>query len=378
MTATGGRVRRDPVYLGGVKVPGLQRRTTNDGRVVYDARKKIGGRMERTKLQAKTPSDARREMAAWVAKREAESRLLPLPDVTLRELRDEWEKWPRGPSSSYAVRTVEYYTNAYDRRVLRILGAETKAAAVRTPHLRAMIDKLSAEGLAGATVHGTMTATSALFRYAVRRGVIESNPTRGLDRGDKPSTKRLKEPRYLNRPEIDRLLARLGDEFRPVAAVMAFAGLRVSEALALRWCDIDIDGHTIAVHGTKTKASNAVVPMTADLAAELRAHRARYPGVGEVLVFRTATGQPQDRQNVGRALRAAGDAAKLNPAGVKKIAPHDLRHSCAALLLTAGVPTPKVAAIMRHTDARVTLTFYAGLVESERGSLRADLEAALQ
>jgi integrase len=117
--------------------------------------------------------------------------------------------------------------------------------------------------------------------------------------------------------------------------------------------------------------------MTSALQAELRAHRARRPGVGEALVFRTATGQPVGRRNVGRVLRVAGDAAKLNPPGVKKVSPHDLRHSCAGLLLAAGVPAPKVAAIMRHADPRVTMLVYAGVIESQRVELRDDLEAAL-
>ena len=72
------------------------------------------------------------------------------------------------------------------------------------------------------------------------------------------------------------------------------------------------------------------------------------------------------------------EQAKLNPPGAKPVAPHDLRHSCAGLLFAAGVPVPKVAAILRHADARLTLTVYAGLVESQRGELLGDLEAALR
>jgi integrase len=62
---------------------------------------------------------------------------------------------------------------------------------------------------------------------------------------------------------------------------------------------------------------------------------------------------------------------------VEKVSPHDLRHSCAGLLLAAGVPAPRVVAILRHADPRVTLMVYAGLVESQRVELRDDLEAAL-
>ena len=65
-----------------------------------------------------------------------------------------------------------------------------------------------------------------------------------------------------------------------------------------------------------------------------------------------------------RAIYRAGDQAGLNTKGGKKVGCHDLRHSCAGLL--------------GHADARITLTVYAGLVESQRAELRDDLEAALR
>jgi integrase len=151
----------------------------------------------------------------------------------------------------------------------------------------------------------------------------------------------------------------------------------VSEALALRWSDVDFAAGMLSVPGTKTAASKQAVPMTSALIAELEAHRRSQPGVGKALVFRTADGKPRRRHAVANAVRVAGDKAKLNPAGAKPVAPHDLRHSCAGLLFAAGVPVPKVAAILRHANPRVTLTVYAGLVESQRSELPGDLEAAL-
>jgi integrase len=332
----------------------------------------------RRTFAATTATDAIREQRGEVTKLDAGARLIGRSDISLRQLRNQWAEWAEAPGSNYSARTVELYLDLLDRRVLPILGAETKAAAVRPPYLRTMIDRLNAGKLSGSSVHGIVTATSALLRFGVRRGMPESNPARLLERGDKPSAGRRKEPRYLDRSEIDRLLARLGEEFRPVAASLAFAALRVSEALALRWQDVDFDAAMLHVPGTKTAASAQPVPMTADLVAQLHAHRYGHPGVGDALVFRTANGQPQNRHNVARAIRAAGDSIGLNPKGAKKVAPHDLRHSCAGLPLAARIPAPKVAAILRHADTRTTLTVYAGLVESVRAALRDDLEAALR
>ena len=122
---------------------------------------------------------------------------------------------------------------------------------------------------------------------------------------------------------------------------VAFAGLRVSEALALRW--------------------------RVGVARSGEAGRAR------VLDSQRA---PHHRKNVLRAIYAAGDAAGLNPKDKPKVGCHSLRHSCAALLLAARVPVPRVAEILRHGDTRTLLTTYTGLVESQRGELLGDLEAA--
>ena len=342
MTATGGRPTREQVeHPRGKPVAGLFVRHTRDGRTVFEMRTARHGRHT---LKATTATDAVREQRAELAKLDA-SPLLGRSDTTLDELCTEWEQWALAPGSNYSARTVELYSDLLDRHVLPVLGQETRASAVRVEHVRLLIDKLNAKKLSGSSVHGILTATSALLRFAARRGVIEANPVRLLERGDKPSAKRNVEPRYLDRQQIDALLSKMGDEFRPVCAVLAFAGLRVSEALALRWRDVDLDGAMLDVHGTKTKASTQPVPMTGDLVAELKAHRSRYPGVGDALVFPTATGAPQWRRNVLRALYVAGDAAKLNPPGVKRVSCHDLRHSCAGLLLAAGVPAPRAAAI---------------------------------
>ena len=79
---------------------------------------------------------------------------------------------------------------------------------------------------------------SGLMRYGVKQGVVGRNIVRDLDRDDRPGTARLTEPRYLSAAEVEALLAGMTGTFRPVAAACAYAGLRVSEALALRWQDV--------------------------------------------------------------------------------------------------------------------------------------------
>ncbi len=384
--STGGRVTRRQVSHGGRKVPGLFLRTTGEGRTVYEVCVKRDGKVIRRTLDVRTASDAVRAARAEIAKLDVGIRSPGRTDASLRELRDNFDAWTRGPISTLKPRVAELYLTRLDQRVLPELGQQTRATAVNPAALRRMIERLTAAGLSGSTVRGCVNATSCMFKLAVRQGVIEINPVRGLERGDRPSGRREREPRYIDRKQIDALLGQLGHEYQPIAATLAFAGLRISEALALTWADFDFTGGTIRLGAaaTKSAASKRAVPLVGDLAHELRAHRSREAERGldrvrpEALVFQTRSGLPHRRRNVLRAVYLAGDRAGLNPDGVPKVGLHSLRHSTAALLLAAGVPLPKVSEILRHANVGITASTYAGLLESQRAELRADLEAALR
>jgi integrase len=369
--------RRRPVIYRGERVPGLYERRDRDGSTAYELRRKVDGKAVRRTLTATTATDAIAEARRVAVKVEDERSMIGSPTVTLAELRDAFAEWSSSRASTLAGSTRELYMLRLDRHTLRLLGARTRAADVTPAHLRSMIDRLRVEGASSSSVRGVIVATSALFRFAVRRGIVATNPVRLLERGDRPSGKRTTEPRYLDRSQIDRLLDALGQEYRPIAAVLAFAGLRVSEALALRWRDVDLRGGMLNVAGTKTAASSVPVPLAADLAAELQAHRSTLASRDLQHTRPDALLFTQSRRNVLRAINHAGDAAGLNPEGVERIGCHDLRHSCAGLLFAAGVTAPTVAAMLRHSDTRVTLTTYAGLVETDRAGLRRELDAAL-
>jgi integrase len=97
-------------------------------------------------------------------------------------------------------------------------------------------------------------------------------------------------------------------EFRPVAATLFFAALRVSESLQLSWGCIDLGGKVASVPGTKTEASRGTVPLLPALERELRAHRSLQAAKGlsfvntDALVFQTRNGKSPGRRNVLRAV----------------------------------------------------------------------------
>ena len=103
----------------------------------------------------------------------------------------------------------------------------------------------------------------------------------------------------------------MSDTFRPVAATCTFAALRISEALGLRWRDVDLQAGTLTVSGqlgaegervpAKSASSAATVELLPALARELREHRSRLASKdlrrvhADALVFATSRGKPQSR-----------------------------------------------------------------------------------
>lgn len=392
--ASHGAATRRPVYTGNRRVPGLYERTLADGSAVYDVALRLGGIVRRHRLAARTKTDALAELRALQVDYErGEEYRSPAAALTVAELASDWlahlesRVGHRDPKRRYSARTVALYRQRLEQHIIPALGSRP-AVDVTVADLRRLIDRLGLAGLAPSTVTGIIGIVSGLFRYGLKNGVLERNIVRDLDRDDRPGTGRLSEPRYLTTDELARLLGNLTDTFRPIVAVCTFAALRISEVLGLRWRDVDLKNGTLTVNGqlgadgtrvpVKSSASSASIDLLPALTRELREHRTRQAGRdlrrvrSDELVFTTARGRPQSRRNALRALHKAGDAAGLNGKGREPVGLHDLRHSFAAAALEQ-LSLPEASVLLRHANARVTATVYAGLTDDARKQAAAKL-----
>ena len=139
-------------------------------------------------------------------------------------------------------------------------------------------------------------------------------------------------------------------------------GLRQSEALDLRWDDVDLKAAELTVRGTKTEASRRVVPMPASVVEALRRHRAgllaervasRYWHDAE-LVFPTSVGTRYDKRGITRWWHGLTERA-----GVGRRRFHASRHTAATLMLNAGVPLETVSKVLGHSSYAITADVYA-------------------
>ena len=164
--------------------------------------------------------------------------------------------------------------------------------------------------------------------------------------------------KYLTRAERERFLAAVRAHPKPtvqtLARTLALTGCRVSEALALRACDVDLAAAELRIATLKRRTSHwRAVPVPEDLIHALElVHR-----------LRRAQASPRGRTarlwNITRQTAARQIGALMRTAGIEgpQACPRGLRHSFGVAAVTAGVPLPTVAAVLGHADLSTTAIY---------------------
>jgi integrase len=221
---------------------------------------------------------------------------------------------------------------------------------------------------------GLSRRSVALLHAVVRRGLGDAVRLRHVSvnvaREARPPRVPRRHGRSLTPDETKVLLSTVqGHPLEPFVVLGLFAGLRPGESLALRWEDVDLDrgflivrtsltrahGGTFVVGEVKTSTSLRSVHL-ADIARDiLRRHEATG------FVIQSPAGQPLDPANVRRGFKALTKAA-----GLGEWRPHELRHTCASLLLNAGVPLKVVADVLGHSSVAVTGDVYGHVLDPSR------------
>jgi integrase len=279
--------------------------------------------------------------------------------------------------------TARGYADLWDAHILPELGGY-KLRELTPEHIQGWITRLSSR-TGPASLRKSVVVLQGCLSYAVRMRCLASNPVRVVEKPKAPKRKRVISPPDAETVEAIRsdLLSSKRLRDATLVSVLAYAGLRPGEALALRWADIE--GKLINVESavalgqlkaTKTGAGRTVrllAPLAADL-AEWRLAQGNPPRTA--LVFPGREGKPWS-DNAFRYWRSRIYVPAAERAGLSSPRPYDLRHSFASLQLRGGVNPVEVAEELGHSLATL-LTVYSHVIKRYRGQRRQSAETTIR
>lgn len=291
--------------------------------------------------------------------------------VTVSEAAAEWiqgrEDRGRKP------KTIHGYRSIFGRHIEPTFGA--RPLTTITPG--DVDDWLAAlaSNLSQSQVRQCLSALSGIYKLAARRGWVLTNPATLAEAPgfpDAPVGRRL----FLTAEQVTTLADAMPEPYGVLVYVLAFGGLRFGEAAALRRESVrldqrrleisesvaDINGHLVFGSTKNRKAREVLLP--ASLCMRLKGHLFHYVrDEDDALVFTSPRGKVLRNGNFRKrtwlpAVEAAGLPSDLRI--------HDLRHTCASLMIAQGIPPMVVSEHLGHSSVAVTLNVYSHLFDDAK------------
>ncbi len=286
----------------------------------------------------------------------------------------------RRPSTAY-----EYA--GFVRRYINPVVGKLALAKLTPDDVVAVVDSARRNGLAPSTSQ----VLRIVFGVALSRAEKWQVPgARNVVRLTEPPHAVPRQATFLDPQQACKFLeAAHGDRFEALYVVSLLCGLRAGEVRALRWQDVDLRNYRLRVAGTlqeakggrywlgppKSKSAYRMVAMPVVATTALQAHYRRQcqdkisVGSRRVdwrnewdLVFTTPLGRPLSKSTLRTSFRQLVTRAGLPEA----LRFHDLRHSCASLLFSQGVPARTVSDLLGHSEVSTTLDLYTHLIPPAR------------
>lgn len=291
-------------------------------------------------------------------------------------------RWLEVVKPTIAVTTYSSYSNMVKKVIVpyfkekEITLTELKATDIQTFYME-QLKRVKANSV----IHYHANIHKAL-KYAVKIELIDSNPA---DKVERPKKDRFVGSFY-DSDEVQRLFeAAKGTKLEIPIFLGAFYGLRRSEALGLKWNAIDFQNNTITIRHTvtsctidgkrvqvaqdttKTKSSMRTLPLVPVFKEKLLTLKEQQKE------YRRVCGRCYDKRYldyicvdemgtlVSPQYLTTAFPKLLKRNGLRHIRYHDLRHSCASLLLANGVPMKQIQEWLGHSDFSTTANVYAHL-----------------
>jgi integrase len=345
------------------------------------------GKPKRKHFYGKRRSDVAQKLAS--AAKDYQNGLTPAPErLTVANVLTDWLE----TSGRHKLRpsTLTSYTQTINQHLIPELG-RIKLSKLMPQHVQRYMDVKLESGLSPRSVDYHRAILRRVLNQSIKWGQLARNPAALVDG---PRQERY-QATVFTREETRRFLQAIrGHRLEALFSVAVAVGLRKSEILGLEWSDIDQGAGTVTVRHQlqrvagklqlvplKTASSRRTIPLPTLTVEALRAHKIRHleerlragdTWQGWNQVFTTPHGTPIDGRNLSRIFHGI-----LSDAELPRLRFHDLRHSCATLLLEQGVDVRTIMDVLGHSQISLTLNTYTSVAGPLRTAAMERMDQAL-
>lgn len=298
--------------------------------------------------------------------------LAPQPDILFSEF---MENWLSDMKTQVQQSTIDSYQFALNHIVPYFKEKSIKLCDLKPEHIQKYYAEKLNNGLSANTVIKHHCNIHKALESALRLNIIPYNPA---DRVEVPKKKKFLAKTY-NKNQMKKLLNSVnGNPIEAAVIITSYLGLRRSEVLGLKWSSVNLKAKTLIIQTTvvrtkkiiekettKNKSSHRSLPIPKDLVQYLIELKQK---------------QEEDKQLFGNCYNdndwicKKADGTPITPTGLsyyyKKLLEdadlphirfHDLRHSCASLLLNAGCELYEIKELLGHAQLATTADIYGHL-----------------
>lgn len=309
------------------------------------------------------------------------------------------ESWLEQAKMRLDIITYQGYKNIVDAHIVPYFKeAAIPLNKLKREHIQKYINEMHEHGrtdgkggLSARSIKIHIVIISQTLKEALKNNLISVNPSEyvTLPKQNK------REASFYNEKQLNALFEAIKDEpIYPVIYLTVLFGLRRSEVLGLKWDSIDFDNNLIAIKHTVVKYTSIVEKDSTKNASSYRTYPL-FDNVKEILfklrkkenenrklfgneyveneyIFKWDNGQPYRPDFITKKF---SDLLEKN--GLPHIRFHDLRHSCASLLVANGFTIKDIQEWLGHADIKTTANIYAHLDVERKKNIAASMDESL-
>ena len=267
------------------------------------------------------------------------------------------------PLNGWAKGTAYEYLCAFKRHIKPRFGRK-RLDEIKRRHVKKMIEDLRNNQLSAPRIETIVQILRNIFKHAIEDEYIEVNPCDKMGRYCGEKNKKMNPLDVEQTQQLLKNATHLPLTLEALYTTMVFTGLRIGEALALEWTDINFEKRMIKVTKQYDHKRKEIRPPKNDSQREVRLS----PKVVEILkrLNEETNGVQLVFPNKNSSYLSHAIAVRwLYRIAPKKITPHDLRHTYATLRLSKGDNLIDVSAQLGHKAVDITLRVYTHWIPRE-------------